>query len=538
MRSLRTKITLMTVFVVILSVVVVSFLSVIFIRNNEYRKAEQLLQLLCETGEYNLDYYFNSVQKSVVKVAQFVMADIDGLDDEEFSQHMTRVWKYFDEMASKTNGVFTYYYRIDPAVSDTVKGFWYTNLDGQGFKEHEVTDITLYDTADTSKLVWFTVPKYEGRAIWLPPYITDTINLRVISYNVPIYYRGTFVGVVGIEIDYSTMAEQVDSIRLYSNGYAFLSDGEGNLFYHPKIDLTKLSPEEYPAVPDGVVSQSTFINYTFDGVDKVAAWMPLSNGMRIVVTAPVTETEGDWGKLVFNIMLVAVGVLALSIAVTMVYTKRIVKPLEQLTEAAKQVDKGNYDISLNYEKDDEVGRLTSTFKHLTDHMKDNITNLNRQVFVDAMTNVKNKGAFSAFIEDMQTQMDKGKPMEFAIGVFDCDGLKAINDKYGHEKGDMYLKAASRAICRVYKHSPVFRIGGDEFAIILRNEDYHFRDDLVEEFEKTRASINGSVENEWEKINISMGFAVFDRENDRSVNDVVRRADRIMYENKRIRKNGR
>ena len=230
MRSFRTRLTILTVCVVIFAVSTVAATSVLFIQNNEHRKSDQLLLLLCETGETNLDYYFNSVQKSVEKVASFTEADIDGLDDKQLASHMNRVGKYFDEMAYKTNGVLTYYYRIDPEVSKNVKGFWYTNLDGNGFVEHKVTDITLYDTKDTSKLVWFTVPKYKGEAIWLPPYITDNLNKKVISYNVPIYYRGEFIGVVGIEIDNSIMAEQVDSIKLYSNGYAFLSDAEGNLF--------------------------------------------------------------------------------------------------------------------------------------------------------------------------------------------------------------------------------------------------------------------------------------------------------------------
>ena len=62
MRSLRTRITLMTVVILVFTVVVMSVLSVIFVRNNENRKADQLLLLLCETGERNLDYYFNSSQ--------------------------------------------------------------------------------------------------------------------------------------------------------------------------------------------------------------------------------------------------------------------------------------------------------------------------------------------------------------------------------------------------------------------------------------------------------------------------------------------
>ena len=536
MRSLRTKITLMTVCVILVALTVVMTFSVIFIQRTEHQKSDQLLLLLCETGERNLEYYFNSVQKSVQKVAFFVTSDLDGLSEEQLTRHMARVGKYFDEMASKTNGVLTYYYRIDPAVSDTVKGFWYTDLDGTGFVEHKVTDITRYNTADTSKLVWFTVPKFKGEAIWLPPYITDNLDKRVISYNVPIYYKGTFVGVVGIEIDYSTMAEQVDSIKLYNNGYAFLSDAKGNLFYHPRIDVTKLTEETRPQIPVGVLGEDTFIHYNFEGVDKQAAWLPLSNGMRLNVSVPISETEGDWQDLIWNILYVAIGVLVASSLFTMYYTKRITKPLEDLTEAAEQVDKGNYNIALNYGKDDEVGRLMNTFKRLTAHMKENISTLNRRAYVDALTAVRNKWAYASYIEDLQTSMDEdSSQMKFAVGVFDCDDLKAVNDEYGHDKGDVYLRKASHLMCRVFQHSPVFRIGGDEFSVIFQNDAFEEREALLTEFKKAMEEINASTKNPWEQVRVSYGISVYDPELDGAVIDVVRRADKNMYENKRNRK---
>lgn len=538
MRSLRTKVTLLAVCLIIIAVVSVSLHSVFFIRNTEKQEANQLLLLLCETGEKNLDYYFNSVQKSVGKVASTVETDLNGLEDEKLAQHVERVRKVFDEMASKTNGVLTYYYRIDPEVSSKVKGFWYTDLNGEGFVEREVTDITKYDTSDTSKLVWFTVPKYEGEAVWLPPYITDNLNKRVISYNMPIYWRGKFVGVVGIEIDYTTMAEQVESIRLYNNGYAFLSDEEGNLFFHPYIDVSQYPENEIPKVPESAIDKSTFIRYNYEGVDKIAAWLPLSNGMRLNVTVPVSETEGDWQRLVWQTMIFAIVVLLVASTFTMLYAKRITKPLEELTDAADQVDQGNYDIKLTYDRDDEVGRLTSTFKRLAGHMKDYITDLNKRAYVDSMTHVRNKGAYSTYTEGLQQSLESNNELEFAVGMFDCDNLKKINDRYGHEKGDVYLMAACRLICRVFQHSPVFRIGGDEFAVILQNDDLKNRDDLVQKFTESMESISASAANEWEQVHVSLGIVVYDAQIDHSVSDVLLRADELMYENKRMRKMGR
>ena len=274
-------------------------------------------------------------------------------------------------------------------------------------------------------------------------------------------------------------------------------------------------------------------------MEKVGAWLPLSNGMRLNVTVPITETEGDWQKLILNIVIVSLEVLVALSIFTMFYARRITKPLEELTHAAEQADRGNYDFALNYDKDDEIGRLTSTFKRLAAHMKDHISDLSRRAYVDSLTSVRNKGAYSSYIEQLQTRMDEANGLiSFAIGMFDCDDLKQINDLYGHEKGDIYLKTASRLICRIYQHSPVFRIGGDEFSVILQNEDYRNREALARQFNREMSESCAVNQNKWEQVHIAMGVAVYDPQTDRSVNDVIRRADTCMYENKRSRKSAR
>ena len=526
----------MTVFVVMVAVCAVTLLTVVFVQRTEERESDQLLVLLCETGRKNLDYYFDSIQKSVGKVALYAESDLEGLSEEQLTRHMDHVGAYFDEMAHKTNGVFTYYYRLDPEVSDSVKGFWYTWQEDEGFVEHEVTDISLYDTSDTSSLVWFTVPKFAGEAVWLPPYITDNLGARVMSYNVPIFFRGRFVGVVGIEFDYSTMAELVDSIRIHTNGYAFVNDSAGNLIYHPYIDVSVLTEESKPKAPVGLVGEENLLRYTFEGVEKELAWLPLVNGMRLNVSVPVSETKGDWERLVINILICALEVMIAAVVFVMFYARRITSPLEQLTRAAEQVDQGNYEIELTYDRDDEVGRLTNTFKRLVSHVREHITDLNRKVYVDPLTSVKNKGAYADCVEALQHRMDRSKTsLRFAVGVFDCDDLKLINDRYGHEDGDTYLKCASRLICSIFKKSPVFRIGGDEFSVILEDDDYNNREELIARFRAEMEQISRERKRMSEQVHVSMGIAAYDPAVDSTVMDVVNRADKLMYENKRERK---
>lgn len=165
-----------------------------------------------------------------------------------------------------------------------------------------------------------------------------------------------------------------------------------------------------------------------------------------------------------------------------------------------------------------------------------VADLNKKVFVDALTSVRNKGAYADYVQNLQDQLEKQEDLiEFAIGVFDCDNLKLVNDYSGHDKGDIYIKSACRLICKTFAHSPVFRIGGDEFAVVLQNEDYQNRDELVEKFKALQMEMCSSAENQWEEPRVAMGIAAFDPEIDTTVDDTMRRADRFMYEDKRVRK---
>lgn len=532
MNSIRTKSTLLTVCGIVAAMVIATLLGVIALKNVGSDSSDEMLLLLCETGEKNLDFYFESVEQSVEMVSAYVESDLNVLDDEHLQQHLDRVSDIFKKLTYKTNGILTYYYRIDPAISATAKGFWYVNQDGEGFQEHEVTDITQYDTEDTSRLVWFTVPKATGKAIWLPPYITDNLGARVISYNTPVYLKGRFVGVIGIEIDYSTMAEQVDSIKLYENGYAFINDSDGTIIYHPYIDVAELA-ENHPKVPDGLLRGEKFVRYTYEGVEKQAVWLTLKNGMRLNVTVPVSEINASWHQWIRQNIIVSAILLVIFILLTMHFTGNITRPLQELTLAAKEVNNGNYDVTLDNKGNDEVGILKRAFNQLIRHLKSYIRDLNDLAYGDALTAVRNKGAFVIYSKELQEEANRsGNHIEYAVVFFDCNNLKQINDKYGHDKGDIYLKGACTLICQVFAHSPVFRIGGDEFAAILRKQEYVHRDELITSFDQRCYDIRAVAASPWEKADIARGMAVFEPGKDSSVNDVIRRADELMYENKR------
>jgi diguanylate cyclase (GGDEF)-like protein len=113
-----------------------------------------------------------------------------------------------------------------------------------------------------------------------------------------------------------------------------------------------------------------------------------------------------------------------------------------------------------------------------------------------------------------------------VVVFDINNLKVTNDTLGHEAGDELIKSACAIICKQFKHSPVFRIGGDEFAAILKGSDFENREDLFREF---TAKIDENNKNGG--VVVAGGMAVFDPKLDDNYTDVFMRADHQMFERK-------
>lgn len=152
---------------------------------------------------------------------------------------------------------------------------------------------------------------------------------------------------------------------------------------------------------------------------------------------------------------------------------------------------------------------------------------------DGLTGVKNKNAFTHAEALLNKTISSLKQAQFAIVICDVNGLKEINDTLGHKAGDDHIKKASSIICEIFKRSPVYRIGGDEFAVILHGQDFEKREELFRQLRK-RVLDNQDTGG----VIIASGIASFDPSRDSSAEMVFERADTDMYENKKTLKGGR
>ena len=145
---------------------------------------------------------------------------------------------------------------------------------------------------------------------------------------------------------------------------------------------------------------------------------------------------------------------------------------------------------------------------------------------DSLTGVRNKNAYSENETVINKQIQAGELEKLAVVVADINGLKIVNDTQGHAAGDQLIKDACALICEYFVHGAVFRVGGDEFVILLRGKGYDTMHEVLRELnQKVEENIKNNA------VVVSTGCSVLKPE-DQQLRDVFERADQIMYERKK------
>lgn len=148
---------------------------------------------------------------------------------------------------------------------------------------------------------------------------------------------------------------------------------------------------------------------------------------------------------------------------------------------------------------------------------------------DELTGVKNKTAYNELEKSIQENIDNGMDyLPFGLVVCDTNDLKKINDSEGHVAGDGYLKKSAKLLCNIFVHSPVFRVGGDEFVVFLRGEDYSNRESLMKTLQ---TAVRENLQSGAGAV-LASGMAEYIPEKDTLVSEIFDRADKAMYKNKR------
>lgn len=527
-----------------ISLVILTFFMVIInfivIYRNTTRNSEIIMSKSCSSLALELNDQFKLVEQSVSNlydISEQFRPDIEQLKDQKTVDNYLKQFKSAAiTIADNTEGALAIYFRMNPDLTNSgTSGFFYVKSNTTGkFENSEITDLLAYEVDDIEHVGWYYAPVWAGKAVWQEPYYNANINVEMISYVVPIYDRSNLVGVVGIDIDFNQIKAIAEDLNIYDSCGAVLCSMTNSAIYYNNCDLFgEAIPSDLYTALLGKESSEDIFTYKVKEEKYGLYFKTLNNRMKLLIYANVNDIYSQERVTIFISIVVFLIVFGITFLLALNVSNRIVKPITDITEATKKYADGQWDVKVSCDTEDELQLLTENISIMADKTKEYIDYIQDMANKDALTRLRNKTAYMLYVDRIKQDY---LPIEksFSVVVFDVNNLKKVNDEYGHEKGDELIVSASKIICKYFSHSPVFRIGGDEFVSIVDGADYDNRNDIIAEFQNYMRLSKGSKN--IMDVCVACGIADYG-EDGTSFEAVFAVADQRMYDNKVDLKDG-
>ncbi len=376
------------------------------------------------------------------------------------------------------------------------------------------------------------------------------------------------------EVEYIYIAVPTEHILysvLSSTSQAEIAAGDTEdypIMYYDESYYTVEDLAPYNAAMNKAGEYSAFVSGSEFYPDSYTVCKPLadSNGeVFALICADVNlyELRSAVNSYIHSSVLITLLTVGLFAIGSMLWLRSYVtRPVGELERSAREfAQKSHERVDLddlkfnapNFFRGDEIQSLSESIQQMSEDMKgyvedflsaqkrvenaeEEIEGMTKFANEDALTHAMSKVAYDARKAELAEHIAAGNA-QFAIVMIDLNNLKRINDIYGLENGNKYIVSGCDIIRSVYRDIPVYRIGGDQFVVILEGDAYKDCDELYAVLEERFRHAQEDTERElWERCSAAAGMTEFFPDADQDVDQVYRRAEMIMTRNKRIMKN--
>lgn len=516
MKSIQSKILTVVIAGLLVITAIVSVIAVNMTHEIMHKDADRILENTTQKEAALINDVFGDIVKSSNIMLHYLVTNIhhaNDLKDAAFcAEYLEKAETLFSEVALNTSGVAGVYIRIHPEFQGGTTGFYKTITSDNTLKDMPVTDLSQYDETDTKNVGWYYAAINQKDGVWLDPYRFPGIDNELITFAQPIYVNDKLIGVFGFDMDFSYLLSRINEIRVYEYGYATLLAKDGVTAYNSTPILDSGNPQTESSAQ-------------------------LKNGMFLVMHADYKDIQKDIHPLLSRIVFAFVAVLVCSILYTIFVTKKIVSPLKRLTLAAESIVEGSLTGNFAMEtidSKDEIGTLSNVLSNAYSKIQEYTSYINTLAYRDSLTGIKNNTAYTEAIAKLNQEILTGNP-SFGVLVADVNNLKETNDTYGHDIGNDLIVHTAKILSNTFTNSAVFRIGGDEFAVILQGNDYAHYHSLLEKMDKAYSQDFISVCEDNITVSVARGVALYDPTIDTIYEDVFAKADHAMYLHKEQKK---
>ena len=518
MKSIQNKILLVVISGLLVITAVVSAIAVSMTHEIMHKDADRILNNVCQKEAAYINDTLGDVEKSAVVMEHYATTEISELttlrDETYRASYLEKAKRMFVDVALNTNGLEGFFMRINPEFSDGTTGFYNLITDGREFKEMNLTDLTKFAEDDTQNVGGYYTAVQARKGVWMEPYHIPGHEEQVISYVLPMYVNGELLGVVGFDMNFKYLMDRINSIDVYEQGYAVLIAKDAVTCYNAKQIAETHNPH-------------------------TKATVALENGMYLELRADYKDIQRDIHPMLSKIVMAFLVVLFLSIVYTILVTHKIVHPLKELTYVAERLSFDEMDetlVKISAGSKDEIGVLSRVLINTYKKIKEYTTYINALAYRDSLTGIKNSTAYTEAVKKLNNDINCNNP-KFGVLVADINNLKRTNDQFGHDIGNELIIHTAKILTDIFKESSIFRIGGDEFAIILKDKDYDNYRNLLEQMDEACSKDFITVRENRIPVSIARGVSSYNPNIDRIYEDVFAKADQAMYMHKEQCKQG-
>ena len=298
------------------------------------------------------------------------------------------------------------------------------------------------------------------------------------------------------------------------------------------------------------------IPYADEWGEFYSSYSPVFDSKGNVAGIVAVDFSADWYhqriRQLFYIIVTFISValivsIFMAISIAGQYNKFFIALVDKMNDLSngiqtlvKEVDSGEDDFGYfalsDMESDKSVKDSVKLLEEKIVIMQMRLTNqievIRSHAYIDGLTGVNNRNSYMEYLQILEDKIISDPGLVFTVIVFDINQLKMINDDFGHDQGDKLIIEVAKEILQVFGGNRIYRVGGDEFVAILDDPDPTEKIYQVKELLAKKNTQLPILDDSNFEVGISIGFATYDPEIDRTYSDVFHRADNAMYADKR------
>jgi diguanylate cyclase (GGDEF)-like protein len=384
----------------------------------------------------------------------------------------------------------------------------------------------------------------------------------MVRYITPVYIDSDLKGYIVLNLNIQYLFKDIEILK-NQNGYenTIILDSEGYYLLHPnkekewgsEVDLNTREnfKADYKEISKEIL-MSKEMKIKSVG-QNILAWNPVKiiglDSRKMIIFLKIAKNNYlqpliDFRNL-FIIELIFITLVMIAIAIIISFY--ITKPILKIVNAVENIGKGEFDVELDINTGDELELLGYEIKKMSFQLKNMYRNMealvdertkelklaHREMEImatrDSLTGLYNRHYFNQYIQSIADDI-KNNYKNMMVLIIDIDKFKYINDNYGHNIGDIILKAVANLLKNSAREKDItVRYGGDEFLVILNNSTKVGAEKYIQRVEESLDEWNINSDILKHQLTLSIGYDEYS--SGKHIIEVINNADKMMYENK-------